>query len=67
MFIIQTLDYADYLVNSESFFSDKHNLDILSNENLNFVKLKTKEAALLLIELRIIMCLKVFLKMNSLF
>ena len=40
------LDYADYLVQSQLFFRDIHNLDILSNENLDFVKAKTKKAAL---------------------
>ena len=40
------LDYADYLVQSQLFFRDILNLDILSNEDLDFVKAKTKEAAL---------------------
>ena len=40
------LDYADYLVQFELFFRDIRNLDILSNEDLDFVKAKTKEAAL---------------------
>ena len=40
------LDYADYLVQLELFFRDIRNLDILSNEDLDFVKAKTKEAAL---------------------
>ena len=40
------LDYADYLVHFELFFRDIRNLDILSNEDLDFVKAKTKEAAL---------------------
>ena len=40
------LDYADYLVQFELFFKDIRNLDILSNEDLDFVKAKTKEAAL---------------------
>ena len=40
------LDYADYLVQFELFFRDIRNLDILSNEDLDFVKTKTKEAAL---------------------
>ena len=31
------LDYADYLVNFQLFFRDIRNLDILSDENLNFV------------------------------
>ena len=39
------LDYADYLVNIELFFWDRRNLDILSNEGLDFVNAKTKEAA----------------------
>ena len=40
------LDYADYLVQFKIFFRDRRNLDILSNEDLDFVKAKTKEAAL---------------------
>ena len=40
------LDYADYLVHFELFFRDIRNLDILPNEDLDFVKAKTKEAAL---------------------
>ena len=40
------LDGADYLVQFELFFRDICNLDILSNEDLDFVKAKTKEAAL---------------------
>ena len=32
------LDYADYLVQFELFFRDIHNLDILTNEELGFVK-----------------------------
>ena len=39
------LDYANYLVHSELFFRDICNLDMLSNEDLDFVKAKTKEAA----------------------
>ena len=39
------LDYADYLVNIELFFWNRRNLDILSNEGLDFVNAKTKEAA----------------------
>ena len=35
------LDNADYLVYFELFFGDIHNLDILSNEDLDFVKAKT--------------------------
>ena len=40
------LDYADYLVQFELFFRDIRNLNILSNEDLDFVKAKNKEAAL---------------------
>ena len=40
------LGYADYPVQFELFFRDIRNLDILSNEDLDFVKAKTKEAAL---------------------
>ena len=40
------LDYADYLVNFELFSRNIHNLDILSNKDLDFVKNKNKEAAL---------------------
>ena len=36
----------DYLVQFELFFKDIRNLQILSNEDLDFVKTKTKEAAL---------------------
>ena len=40
------LDYADYLVNFELFCGNIRNLGILSNEDLDFVKTRTKEAAL---------------------
>ena len=40
------LDYADYLVQFELFFRDTRDLDVLCNEDLDFVKTKTKEAAL---------------------
>ena len=40
------LKYADYLVHFELFYRDIRNLEILSNEDLDFVKTKTKEAAL---------------------
>ena len=40
------LDYADYLVHFELFFRDIRNLDILSYEDLDFVKAKTKETVL---------------------
>ena len=40
------VDYADYLVQFELFFRDICNEHILSNEHLDFVKAKTKEAAL---------------------
>ena len=37
---------VDYLVQFELFFRDIHNLEILSNEDLDFVKAKTKETVL---------------------
>ena len=37
------LDYADYLVNFELFYRNIRNLGILSNENLDFVKTRTKK------------------------
>ena len=40
------LGYEDYLVQFELFFRDIRHLDILSNEDLDFVRAKTKEAAL---------------------
>ena len=40
------LKYADYLVRFELFYRDIGNLEILSNEDLDFVKTKTKETAL---------------------
>ena len=40
------LKYADYLVHFELFYRDICNLEILSNEDLDFVKTKTKETAL---------------------
>ena len=62
------LDYADYLVQFELFFRDIRNLDILSNEDLDFVKAKTKlrKQHYLLIDLIIIMYLKICLRRNSL-
>ena len=36
----------DYLVKLELFFRDIRSVDILSNENLDFVKAKNKETAL---------------------
>ena len=40
------LKYADYLVHFELFYRDIHNLEMLPNEDLHFVKTKTKETAL---------------------
>ena len=40
------MDYADYLVNFEVFSRNICNLGILSNEDQDFVKTRTKEAAL---------------------
>ena len=40
------LDYADYLVDFQLFCRNIHNLGILSNEYLDFVKTRTNETAL---------------------
>ena len=40
------LKYANYLAHFELFYRDIRNLEILSNEDLDFVKTKTKETAL---------------------
>ena len=40
------LDYADYLVNFELLYRNIRNLGILANEDLDFVKTRTKNAAL---------------------
>ena len=40
------LSYADYLVHFELFYRNIRNLEVLSNEDLDSVKTKTKEAAL---------------------
>ena len=40
------LDYADYLVSFEFFYRNMRTLAILSHEDLDFVKARTKEAAL---------------------
>ena len=40
------LNCADYLVNFELFDRSIYNLDSISNDNLDFVKTKTKDAAL---------------------
>ena len=41
------LKYVDYVVHFELFYRDIRNLEIFSNENLDFMKTKTKETALL--------------------
>ena len=38
--------YVDYLAHFELFYRDIRNLEVLSNEDLDFVKTKTKETAL---------------------
>ena len=40
------LNYGDYLANFEVFYRSIYNLDSISNENLDFVKTKIKDAAL---------------------
>ena len=39
-------NYSDYLVHFELFYGYIHNLEGLSNEALDFVKIKTKETVL---------------------
>ena len=43
---LKYLDYADYLINFELFCRNICNLGILPNEDLDFLKTRTKEAAL---------------------
>ena len=43
---VKQLNYADYLVHFELFYRNTRNLEVLSKEDLDFVKTKTKEAAL---------------------
>ena len=38
--------YVDYLGHFELFYRDIRNLEVLSNEDLDFVKTKTKETTL---------------------
>ena len=40
------LNYANYLVQFELLYINIHNSEVLSNEDLTFVKVKTKETAL---------------------
>ena len=40
------LNYADYLAKFEVFYRSIYNLDSISNENLDFVKTKIKDAVL---------------------
>ena len=45
---LKYLDYTDYLVNFELFCRHTLNYCILSNEDIDFVKIRTKETALFL-------------------
>ena len=45
-FYLENVDYSYIVVTFELFFRDMHNLDTLSNKDLDFVEQKTKEAAL---------------------
>ena len=47
----QKFDKADFQVNFELFFRNIHNLNVLSDEDSNFVKGKTKETTFYSIEL----------------
>ena len=42
----EQLNYADFLVQFEFFYKNIRNLEVLSNEDLDFVKTKTKKTAL---------------------
>ena len=42
----KNLNHADYLVNFELFYTDICNLQVLSAEDLDFLKIKTKDIAL---------------------
>ena len=42
--LCKKLDYADYLVQFELLFRDIGNLDIMSNEDLDFVKAKSGQS-----------------------
>ena len=42
----EKLSYSDYLINFELFYRTIDNLDILSGDNLDFIKTKIKDAAL---------------------
>ena len=54
--------YADYLVNFESFYRDIRNLEIMSNEDLDFVQTNTKETSLVHSEIIIKTHNKIFLR-----
>ena len=43
---LKHLDYVEYLLDFDLFYRNIRNLGILSNENLDFVKTRTKEATL---------------------
>ena len=42
----EKLSYSDYLINFELFYRSIDNLNILSGDNLDFIKTKIKDAAL---------------------
>ena len=58
------LNYADYLVHFELFYRNIRNLEVLSNEDLDFVKRKTKETALSCLDNTIKVLNKIFQKKN---
>ena len=53
---------ADYLVNFESLYRDLCNLEIMSNEDLDFVQTNTKETSLVHSEIIIKTHNKIFLR-----
>ena len=64
----KTLDYIDYLANSEFFYGNIGNLRILSNEDIEFGKQEQKKQPLLLLLIKNIITMynNIFLKKNFL-
>ena len=61
---LKQLNYADYLVHFALFYRNIRNLEVLSNEDLDFVKTKTKEQHYLHLDNTIKVLNKIFQKKN---
>ena len=61
---LKQLNYADHLVHFELFYRNIRNLEVLSNEDLDFVKTKTKEQHYLHLDNTIKVLNKIFQKKN---